>query len=310
MKNVIVLVLVLLFSLTNILYSGQKGDIKFKNGKTGKLVSDKFKKEKLEVISVKGMNIPTVLESLQMSKKKDLKRFKQKGKEFIKVDNEYYYLIPGKDLVNPSKEVGYCVKCRSKRDFKETKSSKKGKFGKLKNGKLFITNGIIFKKLNLEVVKVKGFKPSIVLETKKMNAKKDLKPFKQKGIEFVKVKDEYYQIVQKSRAKEVGYCVKCRSKRDFKSGKGTVGKLKNGKSYKMTGKSLKSLNLEVVEIRGYKSPIVIETLKMSKKKSLKQFKQNGKYFIKIENEYYEVIQQPDGKVKDVGYCIKCRSKRD
>ncbi len=202
-----------LFSENNTISSSKKyTSVKFKNGKVGKLISEKFKKEKLEVISVKGLNIPVVLEYLEMSKKKDIKRFKQRGNEFIKVDNQYYYLIPSKDLVNPPKDVGYCVKCRSKRD--------------------------------------------------------------------------------------------------FKSGKGTIGKLKNGKSFKTTGRSFKKLNLEVVEIKGYKPPVVIETLKMSKKRSLKQFKQNGKIFIKIENEYYEVIQQPDGKVKDVGYCIKCRSKRD
>ncbi len=303
MKNVIVLVLVLLFSLTDIVYSGQKGDIKFKNGKTGKLISEKFKKEKLEVISVKGLSIPTVLESLEMSKKKDLKKFKQKGKEFIKVDNEYYYLIPSKDLVNPPKEIGYCVKCRSKRDFKS------GKSGKLKNGKLFTSTGIIFKKLNLEVIKIKGYKTPVVLETKKMNAKKDLKEFKQKGNSFVKVKGDYYQIVQKSKGKEIGYCVKARSKRDFLSGKGTIGKLKNGKSFVSTGKVSKGLNFEVVEIKGYKPPIVIETLKMSKKRTLRAFKQNGKTFIKFGNEYYEVIQQPE-TVEEVGYCVKCRSKRD
>jgi len=47
-----------------------------------------------------------------------------------------------------------------------------------------------------------------------MSKKKDLGVFKQKGTEIIKVDRIYYEILQRAKAKEVGYCVKCRSKRD------------------------------------------------------------------------------------------------
>jgi len=283
----------------------KKDSILFKKGYIGKLTGKKIGKYSELTITGKGWKIHSFKETKEMYNYKNLKEFKIDGKLHIKKDGEYYHIINNKkELITlpKAKDVGYCVKCRSKRDFKNGNS--RGEL-KLKNGKTYTKTGIYFKKYNLELIKIKGYNALIVTENKKMSKANNIKKFKQNNKYFIKLESEYYEIVQEPIGKDVGYCVKCRSKRDFN---GLSGKLKSGKEFKLTGKAFKRLKLEVITIKGYKPPVVIEKENMIKQMNLNRFKQGNNEFIKIEGEYYYIIQIDT--IKDVGYCVKCRSKRD
>ena len=169
---------------------------------------------------------------------------------------------------------------------------KKGYIGKLTGKKIG--------KYSELTITGKGWKIHSFKETKEMYNYKNLKEFKIDGKLHIKKDGEYYHIIDNKKelinlpkGKDVGYCVKCRSKRDFKtdkirkdksniknkkrgevdlkensSKKGSIGKLKNGKNFISTGKSFKNLDLEVIAIKGYNTPVVRENSSMASKTDL------------------------------------------